>query len=142
MAIDPTDNTHNTIYAGSNASGLWKTTNGMSVKPNWTNITESTNLPALGVQDILINPSNSNIIYIATGVSTYERAYGLGILKSIDGGQSWDIIYGIGASEEKIVWKMLMDPSDANVIYAAANNNLIRTMDGGLSWTTIHTLNP
>ena len=43
--------------------GLWKTTDDGGL--SWS--TNTDNLPVLGVSDILIDPTNTDIMYIATG---------------------------------------------------------------------------
>ena len=141
LEVDPNDVSNNTVYAGTNASGLWKTTNALSPNPTWVNITDSSNIPGLGIQDILVTPNNTNIIYIATGISTYGRSYGVGILKTIDGGASWNIVYGKEPKEKFIIDKLIMDPNDNNVIYAAAQHKILRTLDAGTTpWREIYTL--
>jgi hypothetical protein len=86
LVVDPSDPTLQTIYAGTNASGIWKTTDGGKY---WQCITDRSGYSNVGVQDIVIDPSNASVIYAATGISTYGRAYGSGIIKSINGGNSW-----------------------------------------------------
>jgi hypothetical protein len=72
IAVDPSDQTHNTIYAGSGASGLWKTIDGGN---SWRNITGNYLIAGLGVMDILINPTNPQIIYITIGFGSMGRTY-------------------------------------------------------------------
>jgi len=140
LELDPNDPTNNTLFAGTNASGLWKTTNALSAQPTWVNITDVINVPGLGIQEIIVDPNNSDVIYVATGVSTFKRTYGVGILKTINGGQSWSIVYGNQPGEQEVVYRMIMDPTNSNIVYAAANHKLLRTMDGGLSWPIIDSL--
>jgi len=82
LAFHPTNN--NIIWAGAPSGGLWKTTDGGST---WSSNTD--NLPTLGISAILIDPSNTNTMYIGTGDRDAGDAPGLGVMKSIDGGQSW-----------------------------------------------------
>ncbi len=86
LVVDPSDPTLQTIYAGTNASGIWKTTDGGKY---WQCITDRSGYSNVGVQDIVIDPANASVVYAATGISTYGRAYGAGIIKSINGGNSW-----------------------------------------------------
>ena len=57
IAFHPTSST--TIFAGTPAGGLWKTTNEGT---SWTPLTES--IPRIGVSGIAIDPNNANIIYM------------------------------------------------------------------------------
>ncbi|MFZ4477279.1 MAG: hypothetical protein ACOYPR_18930 [Saprospiraceae bacterium] len=72
LAVDPAD--ANTIYAGTPADGLWRTTNaGGAWSPgtatdNWTPLTDG--LPSIGVSGIAIDytsPLASRVLYILTG---------------------------------------------------------------------------
>ena len=54
----------------------------------WTSNTDL--LPNLGVSDIAIDPSNSDVMFIATGDRDAGDTYSYGIMKSQDGGLNWD----------------------------------------------------
>jgi hypothetical protein len=60
VEYDYSDLTGNTFYAGGVSGGLWKTTNGGT---NWTCLTDNTNLSALGIGDIAIDPNDPSVIY-------------------------------------------------------------------------------
>ena len=87
------DPTFNTIYIGTNSSGVWKTTNG---GVNWFNMTDRGGLSLLGISDIKGDPNNSNVIYVASGGEFMGRSfsYSIGILRTENGGETWDVIYG------------------------------------------------
>ena len=56
---------------------------------------------------------------------------GIGVLKSTDGGLSWNMSNtGMG---NVIVGRMLMHPNDPNLIYAATNNGIFRSSDAAAS---------
>ena len=65
IEFDPTD--EDVFWIGSPGGGLWKTVDGGL---NWS--TNTDNLPVLGISDIIINPTNNQIIYIATN-NLYSR---------------------------------------------------------------------
>src|SRR5689334_22639395 len=79
IAVHPTAT--GTVYVGANSGGLWKTTDG---RETWRNLTDSIN--NLNVGAIALAPSSPNIIYVGTGS---EHTSGIGLLKSIDGGETW-----------------------------------------------------
>ena len=60
IEFDP--NNPSILWVGAPAGGLWKSTDSGL---NWTSNTDL--LPNLGVSDIAIDPSNSDIMFIATG---------------------------------------------------------------------------
>jgi hypothetical protein len=103
VAIDPNDGTGNTVYAGGAYGGLWKSTNAGNLGPNpsavmWTALTDDQPTLAIGaisVQPQTANPNpNKSVVLAGTGEtnSSGDSYYGLGILRSADGGQTWTLI--------------------------------------------------
>ena len=147
IAFHPTD--FNTFWVGTPAGGLWKTTNFGST---WSTVTD--NIPVLGVSDIAINPSNPNIIYIATGDgdggslssctgSTNGDTKSIGILKSIDGGNSWNTTgMNWSVTDAKLIRRLIINPNDPNILYAAASDGIWKTTNGGTTWTNIYLTSP
>lgn len=94
IAIDPTDATGNTVFIGAAQGGVWKTTDG---GVTWQALTDSQTSLAMGALAIAIDPTNSldanhRVIYAATGEQAgtgVDIYYGAGVLKSLDGGQTW-----------------------------------------------------
>jgi hypothetical protein len=89
IAIDPVDT--NIIWLGAACGGLWKTTDGGLT---WTSNTDL--LPSLSISDIVVDPTNPSVMYLATGDKygiyyQYEvwGHYSAGVLKSTDGGVTW-----------------------------------------------------
>jgi hypothetical protein len=99
VAIDPADATGNTVYVGGAQGGVWKSTNGLSTNAAsvvWTPVLDYESTLAVGA--IAIQPGNANptqsVILVGTGEpnSSADSYYGLGILRSADGGASWNLI--------------------------------------------------
>jgi photosystem II stability/assembly factor-like uncharacterized protein len=140
MAFHPTD--ANTFWVGTPAGGLWKTTNGGT---DWTTSTD--NLPVLGVSDIAVHPTNPNILYIATGDGDLGSLSGLtggadgdtksiGILKSLDGGATWSTTgLNWSVTNHKLIRRLLINPSNPQILIAAASDGIWRTTDGGTTWS-------
>ena len=131
IAFDPFD--ANIIWVGSPAGGLWKSVDGGA---NWT--TNTDNLPVIGVSHIAINPDNNQIMYIVTGDAYATDTYSIGVLKSTDGGQSWNTT-GISYSvdQEETVNKVIINPNFTDSIYAVTNANILISSDGGNNWQTV-----
>ena len=126
IAFHPTN--ANIMWVGSASGGLWKTTNGGQ---SWTSNTD--NLATLGVSSILIDPTNTNIMYIGTGDRDAGDAPGLGVYKSVDGGQSWFTSNsGMG---NRTVGQMLMHPTNSAYLLAATSGGVYRSTNSGTSWT-------
>jgi hypothetical protein len=88
--------TPNIIYAGTNASGLWKTDDGGNT---WTCLTDQLRIPGMGVQCITVDRNNPERMLVGTGISTYSKSYGVGVLISEDAGESWEVININGISD-------------------------------------------
>lgn len=133
-AVYADTNTPDIIYAGTNASGLWKTENGGNT---WRCLTDTMRVPGMGIQCICPDRNHPDTMLIATGISTYSRAYGLGILRTLNGGQSFEIVQ-IGNTPYAAVKKIVQCPApdSANVFYAISGRILFRSEDYGLSWET------
>ena len=128
IAFDPYD--QNIIYVGSPGGGFWKSIDGGA---NW--VTTSDDLPVLGVSSIAVDPNNTDIIYIATGDANASDTYSIGVLKSIDQGDTWSttgLSYNVSAN--KRVNKILINPNNTDSVFAATNTNIMLSVDGGISW--------
>jgi hypothetical protein len=151
LGFDPVD--QNVIWAGSASGGLWKTTNGGTGATNginWTNV--PTGFPVLGIPAIAVNPSNRNEIYVGTGEiystgnygygghneRTFRGSYGIGIIKSVDGGTTWTKALDFSASSLKGVADIIINPSRTATVYAATTDGVYRSFDAGSTWTLIH----
>src|SRR5579863_764306 len=94
IAIDPTDATGNTVFIGGAQGGVWKTIDGGAT---WQSLTDLQPSLAIGALTIAIDPTNSadakhRVIFAATGEQSGTGSdiyYGAGVLKSLDGGQTW-----------------------------------------------------
>jgi hypothetical protein len=129
---DPTNS--NIWWAGSASGGLWKTTNrGQS----WTTNTDKiANFLTLGVSDILIDPNNTNIMYLATGDKNQGGYFGVGVLKSTNGGNTWNTTgLSFQVSSRVFIGRMAMNPNNTNNIIATSNDGIYVTTNGGTNWT-------
>jgi len=138
MCFDPSDATNNTLYIGTRASGIWKTNNVQSTSPSWTALQDASGYPGMGVQSIVIDPGSSGqTIYVATGAL---RDYGIGVLKSTDGGTTWNTTgLSFNPNQYVSVFKLLMDPGNSSILWALATDKVYRTTDGGITWTAVFT---
>ena len=132
IAFHPTNN--NTFWIGAAAGGIWKTTDGGA---SWTVLNNGT--AVLGVSDILIpsDYSSSNTIYIATGDKDAWDNYSVGVLKSTDGGSTWNsTALSYPVANGKMVNKLIIDPNNNQIILAATKDGIYKTIDGGTNWNT------
>lgn len=128
IAFHPTDS--NQMWVGAPAGGIWKSTdNGDS----WAPLGDQ--LPNLGVSDIVIHPSSPDTMYMSTGDGSTDHTYSYGILKSFDGGETWDSTgLSFGVNETENIRRLLLDTSNTNVLIAAGTDGIFRTEDAGETW--------
>jgi photosystem II stability/assembly factor-like uncharacterized protein len=131
IARDPFD--PQTIYIGAPSGGLWKT---MDEGQNWEVLTDQ--LPVMGVSAIAIHPVNSDIIYIGTGDRDANDNYSIGVLKSTDGGYTWNLT-GLDwdITQNRTIAKLLIDPANPDILFAATTNGVYKTTDAGNSWDNV-----
>lgn len=126
------------MYAGSNTSGIWKSTN---AGLNWSQVNNG--LLALNIQCVEVSPSDPNYVYAGTGVGGTSA----GIYVTTDGGSNWTqrnsgITDSAGAQEFVI---NSTNPAIALVsIWNASNatnsiNGVYKTTNGGVSWVPSNT---
>lgn len=138
IAVNP--NNYSEYYVASASGGVWKTTNhGVTFKP----IFDGQGSYSIGC--VTIDPNNPHVIWVGTGENNNQRsvAYGDGLYKSIDGGQSWK---KMGLENSEHIGMVLVDPRNSDVVYVAAygplwsaggDRGLYKTTDGGVSWEKI-----
>jgi photosystem II stability/assembly factor-like uncharacterized protein len=131
-------------YFAATASGnLWKTdNNGITWKPVFDNEASY----ALGV--VTLDPNDPLVVWVGTGENNAQRsvAYGDGVYKSVDGGQSWN---NVGLKDSGHISQIWVDPEDSDTVLVAAqgplwnsggDRGLYKTTDGGETWEAILTV--
>lgn len=101
---------------------------------------------------IVVDPANSNTVYVAAYGPLWSSGGERGIYKTTDGGKTWKNILSV--SENTGFNEIHMDPRNPNVLYAAAHQRqrkvymyvgggpesaLYKSTDGGASWNKIMT---
>jgi photosystem II stability/assembly factor-like uncharacterized protein len=154
IAINPVKTT--TVWCGSAGGGIWKSYNSGS---NWQPVV--TDFPVIGVPSLIINPSDTMVMYAGTGeiyrldsvvntpsptpspntngysVWKTRGTFGVGILKSINGGTTWTQVMNKNMNDLFGVQRLRFDPTNPNTVYAACTDGLYRTTDAGANWTRI-----
>ncbi len=132
MGFHPSD--PNTLFIGTAGGGIYKSVNGGQA---WVSL--NSNLPTLPISDIVIDPKNPETIYLATGDAdgggNYFGGYSFGVLKSTNGGSTW---FKTGLSFDYIsnqfIYRLVVNPSNTAILYAATNSGIYKTANGGNSW--------
>jgi photosystem II stability/assembly factor-like uncharacterized protein len=124
IAVDPVNSS--VLYAG-NSRGLVTSADAGNT---WTYLSDlfGSNFP----YKIVVDPTNAQIIYVASGP--------LGILRSTNGGAIWSVRNsGLPADSGVVTMiNLFVDPASPQRLYAIDNTNaLYRTTDSGLNWTRV-----
>lgn len=138
ILIHPTQT--NTMWVGSAAGGVWKTTNGGS---SWFGLD---GLPAfLGVSCMVMDPRNADRIYAGTGEggffdtlqgsSNLAVPNGAGIWRTDNGGTTWTRLASTTGQDWLAVNRLAISPSNSNVMLAGTATGIFRTTNGGTSWS-------
>jgi photosystem II stability/assembly factor-like uncharacterized protein len=133
-----------TILAGSNTGGIFRTTDGGE---NWISLSD--NVITTGVLSIQVDPADKDRIFIGTGHLGFGRAYGNGVMKSTDGGVSWE---QTGLNSESMaanftIRKLLLLPNQPGTMLALINTEfrqkamIYRSTDWAENWTEVYSDN-
>lgn len=134
--------TRNSVSVG---CGLFKSTDGGA---NWKKIGfESSER----IANVIVNPNNSQEIYVGVLGALWGDNEERGVYKSSDGGETWEKLLYVNAKTGCA--DLAMDPSDPDVLYASmwefrrtawsfesggSKSALYKSTDGGKTWNKIH----
>ncbi|MDE2125050.1 MAG: hypothetical protein KGJ62_00485 [Armatimonadetes bacterium] len=124
-----------TMFAATAGGGVMRTTDGGLT---WTPLSD--NWPTLYTSCVTVDPSNPNIVWVGTGDFDAYGAYSAGVMKSTDGGDTWEQL-GVGEFDSFPISSISIDPENHNAVNveggrgpSALDGSVWRTTDGGVSW--------
>ncbi|MBO0936559.1 hypothetical protein J2I47_08395 [Fibrella sp. HMF5335] len=143
LMFDPNDPTKKKVWAGGVAGGLWYTNDITNPNQSWQKASDL--WENIAVTSMAYDPSQPNIMYVGTGEAYYnmDGVQGGGIWKTTDGGQTWsrltatvpinngDLATIAGAFQA--IYRLVVAPG--GTVYAATWGGLVKSTDGGTSWT-------
>lgn len=143
FAVNP--NNINEYYVAVACGNVWKTTNSGTT---WEPIFDNYGSHSIGC--VTIDPNNPHVVYVGTGENNSQRSvsWGDGIYRSEDGGKSFT---NIGLKKSEHIAKILIDPRDSKVIYAAAQGplwgpggqrGLYKSTNYGTTWDSVLYISP
>ena len=134
-------NSSRSSYAG---TGIYKSTD-WGVTWTWKGLPESHH-----ISRVLVDPNDSNIVYVGVLGHLYSTNPERGVYKSMDGGSTWSKILYVDDNSGAI--DLIMDPSDSNILYAASwdriryawdfqeagkGSGIHKSLDGGNTWIKV-----
>ncbi|PRX57027.1 VPS10 domain-containing protein [Flagellimonas meridianipacifica] len=134
LEVNPNDPTE--FYVAYASGGLWHTkNNGISFTP----IMDTSETQNIG--DIAVDWTNGNL-WVGTGENNSSRSSyaGIGILKSSDGGKTWE---NMGLPDSHHIGRILINPQNPNELVVGVTGHLYslneergvyKTTDGGKTW--------
>ena len=121
----------NVVFAGAPSGGLWKSSDNGST---WSTNTDL--LPNLGVSGIAIDPMHPDTMYIATGDRDASDTYTIGVLKSTDGGETWNPTgLTFQLTNYARITGLVIHPTQTQNLVASTRSGIYRTTDGGATWS-------
>lgn len=102
------------------------------------------------ISKIIIDPKNSNIVYVSAYGPLWSKGGERGIYKSIDGGVNWERIFFV--SDNSGMADLVMDPNDNSILYTAVHqrrrhvftyvgggeeSGVFKSTDYGKTWTEL-----
>lgn len=135
----------NIIFVGAAGGGVWKSPD---AGETWIPLTDD--FPVTSIADIAIDPSDPDIIYVATGdgygyEATWQAdndfwggVYSAGLMKSTDGGLTWETT-GLSYEQDElqIIQRVLINPEETNILLAATRSGIYRSEDSGATWEEV-----
>ncbi|HLT49407.1 MAG TPA: hypothetical protein VKZ90_03075, partial [Aequorivita sp.] len=134
--------TRNSVSVG---NGLFKSTDGGN---NWKEIPGFENSER--ISSIVINPNNSDEVYVGVLGALWSDSEDRGIYKTTDGGKTWNKVLYTGPSTG--VSDILIDPKNPNILLASMwefrrtawgfnsggeNSAIYKSIDGGKTWNKL-----
>ena len=113
LAVSPSNTS--VLYAGMETGGIFK-----SIDKGLTWTPSSYSYAIGNIQDIKVDPNDSNIVLIARGSEVY---------KTTDGGVTWALNFVAAGIVEQFIY------INSNVIYAATRAGLYKSTNSGGSWS-------
>jgi len=132
------DDAPKVMYAATASGGLWKTVNNGQ---SWNSLFDNENIISIGA--VAVDQQDTSVVWVGSGEANNSRSsyWGNGVYKSTNGGETWT---NMGLPESHHIGRILIDPTNSDVVYVAAlghlysenpERGLYKTTDGGKTWT-------
>jgi hypothetical protein len=121
------------LYAATSNGGIWRSKDSAAT---WSSIAD--NLPTQVVSGVAWSSKDGGTLLVLTGDNAYggDTYAGLGVYRSTDDGAHWQ--HSTGVPDGLLGFKIVVDPNDRDIVYAATGGGLFRSTDGGASFTNVN----
>jgi photosystem II stability/assembly factor-like uncharacterized protein len=156
IALDPSN--PETIWVGTGEANIFRSSqsgSGVYKSADGGKTWQSAGLEnTLTIARIIVDPQNSNTVYVAASGHEWTKNKERGVYKTTDGGNNWNKILYIDDLTGAI--DLVIDPKDNQTLYAAtwerirekwndprvekgySKNGIYKTTDGGKSWNPVN----
>jgi photosystem II stability/assembly factor-like uncharacterized protein len=129
------------VYVATASGGLWKSANNGT---SWTPVFDHVDA-MMSIGAVAVAPSAPLTVWVGTGEANTRQSssWGDGVYKSTDGGETWT---DMGLEDTRSVGRIVIDPTDPNIVYVAAQGHLwgpnaergvFKTTDAGRTWNKV-----
>lgn len=129
----PTDEAQDILFVGAPTGGIWKSENNGT---DWTPILD--NVAGIGITDIKSSDTeyfSTTTLYVSTGDYDSDQLRSIGVLKSTDGGatfQSTNLSFSL--SEQEVTSNLIVLSKDTVIV--GTKHHIYKTTDGGINWNS------
>jgi photosystem II stability/assembly factor-like uncharacterized protein len=135
--IDVVRDQPSVIYVGTASGGLWKSESGGI---DWKPLFDEERVHSIGA--LAIAPSNASIIWAGTGEGNprNSQSSGAGIYRSLDAGETWELM---GLEKTRNIHRVIIHPTDPQTVWVGVQGSawgehpergVYKTTDGGKTW--------
>jgi hypothetical protein len=128
MTVDPSN--PNTYYIGTPGGGAWKSTD---AGVNWSPLNDF--ITRVGASAVAVDPNNSNIVYVGTGDDDAGDSPSIGLLKSTDGGATFNPTGLSFFDNFANISEVYIDPTNSSKIMVSSNRGFYLSLNAGATFT-------
>ena len=140
-AVEGLPGSTDTYYMGTVGGGVWRTND---AGEEWTNVSDGAfRVASIGAVEAA--PSDPSVLYVGTGSACIRGnvSTGRGVYRSVDGGETWELM---GLEEAGQIGAVRVHPDDPDRVYVAAlghafgsneERGVFRSTDGGETWEKV-----